>query len=158
MSNEYKDWLRDQVEEPRETIKKYPLLQIKCNDVAPYLEEGGHEVTWLDELPTGWQYIGYRMCEELSDALGDYADNWVIIQLKEKFGRICLYWNWDYYEDFTDEQAAEMNKLYDVIEDILDKYADISWNTCAVCGSPATEHSSGWVLPYCKECYDRKFT
>lgn len=35
---------------------------------------------------------------------------------------------------------------------IIDKYEELSWNTCIKCGKPATHTSKGWISPYCEDC------
>ena len=35
---------------------------------------------------------------------------------------------------------------------IINKYENLSWNTCINCGKPATHTSKGWIAPYCEEC------
>ncbi len=144
MSHEYQDWLRDKIEDNKILIKKYPFLQIKSNGANPYLELDSYENTWLDELPVGWQ-IGFceQMCDELMEALGGYADERVILQTKEKFGKLCVY-----YADCPGE-------TYDKIESIISKYEDISEHTCVQCGKPSTKFTTGWILPVCDDCYDK---
>ena len=46
------------------------------------------------------------------------------------------------------------------IWDIIDKYTQISYKTCVVCGKPATKMSTGWISPYCDDCIvpGRKYT
>ena len=138
MSNEYKDWIRDKAEENKYWLSKYPFLEIKFDDEFSDDEHG----CWLDELPTGWvKAFGKEMCDDLMDALGDYANEWQIIQLKEKYAEIRLY-----------HSGAPAN-IYDKIEDIINKYAEKSYHTCARCGAQATQFSSGWVQPFCESCW-----
>ena len=145
MSNEYKDWLNDNQQEAKKLIEKYPFLQIKNNDIYTWLEVGGYEETWLDDLPDGWK-IGFceQMCDELMEALGDYADKWIILQVKEKYGELRIYY------------SILPKGIYDAVEAVISKYEKISRHTCCICGNPATKTSKGWVLPFCDECYGRR--
>ena len=64
---------------------------------------------------------------------------WRITDIKEKFGRFQLYCNYG-----SDE-------LYKIIN----KYEELSWNTCINCGKPATHTSKGWISPYCGDCINK---
>lgn len=138
MSNEYKDWLRDKKEENKYWISRYPFLEMKYDDDYPDDDNG----CWLDCLPVGWvTAFAKDMCDELMEALGDYANEWQIIELKEKYAEMRLY------------HGGVPENIYDKVESIIDKYAEISINTCASCGKQATQFSSGWVQPFCNKCY-----
>lgn len=102
--------------------------------------------TELDAMEPGWRKaFGIQMCKEIRKQLIKEKKlfKWRIVQLKEKFGGIRLYSNF------------ASNELYNII----DKYEEISYKTCGVCGKPATKISKGWVYPYCDDCIgDRQFT
>lgn len=119
----------------REWTEKYPFLKIKDNSMYPWLYLGD---SWLNELPQGW-IDGFceKMCDELMEALGNFADQWVITQVKEKYGELRVY------------HAGLPENIYDAVEMILSKYAEISYHTCCVCGKEATEWSKGYIMPYC---------
>lgn len=135
MSDEYKD--------AKWWIERYPFLQIKNNYACPWIEANNDVTTWLDEeIPEGWKIgFGKQMCDDLMEALGDYADKWEIMQMKEKFAEIRIY------------HTGVPKEIYDKVKDVIDKYTDISYNTCCVCGKEATKYSEGWILPYCDEHY-----
>lgn len=156
MSNEMKDWIRDRAEEAKEWVEKYPFLRFKDNRCYPWQNTEEIESCWMFNLPVGWQIsFGVQMCDELMAALGKYADDFIIIQLKEKYNSIRLYWDWA-DKDYIDEESKEMNAINDMIDNIIHKYDEISYNTCVVCGKPATKYTkSGWLQGYCSECYER---
>lgn len=140
MSNEYKDWLRDKKEENEYWISQYPFLEMKYDDCYPDDENG----CWLDCLPVGWiNAFGKNMCEELDNVLGDYANEWQIAQVKEKFGEMRIYHN------------GVPQEISNEIESIIDKYTEISYHTCSRCGAKATRYSKGWVIPFCEECFNK---
>ena len=140
MSNEYKDWLRDKEEENKYWISKYPFLEMKYDDCYPDDENG----CWLDCLPTGWvKAFGKEMCDDLMEALGEYANEWQIIELKEKYAEMRLY------------HSGVPKDIYDKVESIIDKYSEKSYYTCAQCGAEATQYSRGWMQPFCSLCYRR---
>ena len=126
MDNESKDW-----------VSKYPFLKMKCGDC--YTDD--ENVCWLDCLPYGWvKAFAKEMCDELMYVLGDYADEWQIVELKEKYAQMRLY------------HGGVPTEIYDKVESIINKYAEKSYHTCVHCGAYATQYSSGWTWPLCEEC------
>lgn len=123
---------------------KYPFLRVSNNSVYPWLTE---EDSWADEIPIGWRDSFFEnMCDDLISALGDYVDNFEIIQLKEKYGSIRLYWNWKDENIFTEEQ---IHNLTNTIRDVISKYEAISYHTCVRCGKLSTGYTKPWILPVC---------
>ena len=128
MSNEYKDYYED--------------LYCEFED----------RVEALDFLPDGWvKSFVPKLKEELFDIIGSYTENFEIMQAKQKWGELRVYWCWE-DKDYSDLESADMNKLYGQIENILEKYTAISRETCAVCGKLSTSYTTGLVLPVCEEC------
>lgn len=96
--------------------------------------------TELDAMEPGWRKaFGIQMCKELKAQLkkDHYLYKYRITQIKEKFG--YLHW----YDEGSSRE----------VQDIISKYEDISWNTCLVCGKPATKITSRWISPYCDDCF-----
>ena len=116
------------------------------------------ESHWLDELPVGWlNAFGEEMCDELLEALGKYVDRWIIVQTKEKFGEMRIYYSWD-KEGLSEEECDEVKVINDKIYMIIDKYSILSYKTCVYCGAPADIRTvGGWIAPYCDSCYRRKY-
>ena len=101
--------------------------------------EYNYEYTELDAMPRGWRFaFGEQLCEELKQALvkANLLDDYRITQIKEKYGGLRWYANFD-----TDETSA-----------IIDKYTKLSYRTCIKCGAPATLITAGWISPYCYAC------
>ena len=95
--------------------------------------------SWLNvypETPNGWDDIVTEMCEEINDWLVEnhLADEYVVYQIKEKFGGLRWYDNGI------------------IPNEIIDKYEILSEKTCAHCGKPSTHMTTGWILPLCDEC------
>lgn len=135
-------------------IEKYPFLMVKDNSVYPWIPIGSTEEHWLSDLPNGWvNAFGEQMCDELLDALGKHVNDFIIMQTKEKYGSICLYWRWNNRE-YTENELCEINHLHSKVRDIITKYEEVSYKTCARCGQPATKYSSPWVLPLCDDCFE----
>lgn len=96
--------------------------------------------TELDAMEPGWRKaFGIQMCKEIRSQLikDHYLFKYRITQIKEKWGYLHWY-------DACSSKA---------IQDIIQKYENISWNTCLMCGKPATKISAGWISPYCDDCY-----
>lgn len=102
--------------------------------------------TELDAMEPGWRKaFGIQMCKEIKKELKKhkFLYKYRIIQIKEKFGGLRWY------------DAGHPEEVFDIIE----KYAEISYRTCGVCGKPATKMTKGWIYPYCDDCIgDRNFT
>lgn len=125
MSNEYKDWLYD---------------------VMTALNTKMYEA---DLLPNGWtQTFIPKMKEELAKVLGGYVYDFIVFQIKEKYGVMRTYWSWA-DRKYTSSELVDLAEISEEIETIINKYEAISEKTCAVCGKPATKMTTGWVWPVC---------
>ena len=141
--------------------------------------------TYLDDMPEGWKIaFGEQLCEELRTELikWNFLDKYYITQVKEKYGGLCwydcptpvgtysedyieipvedfdsdLYSYQEYYRDY-DGKKYRLHRYIDrcKISDIINKYTELSYRTCCVCGKPATKISKGWICPYCDDCFDK---
>lgn len=108
----------------------------------------------LDCIPGGWEKSFIPQLEnELFEALGSYADEIMFYQIKEKFGELTAFWNFPDRDYYTDEDYDELEKLAQVVGNIIQKYTEISKNTCAICGEAATHMTTfGWIEPLCNAC------
>lgn len=92
-------------------------------------------------MPIGWRKaFGIQMCNEIKESLlrtgGKSAvNNYYIDDVKEKFGGLRWY---------DSHSTVEVEK-------IINKYENISYHTCIVCGKPANVRTTGWICPYCNE-------
>ena len=128
MSNEYKDWRNDNL--------------VALNDKM-----------WEAEfLPDGWvdTFIP-DLKKELADTLGSYVDDFEVLQIKDKYAELRLYWRWK-DRDYTDDEIKDRTTLTTEVEEIIHKYMKISTETCAFCGNEATHLTYSWVMPICEEC------
>ena len=127
MSNEYKDWFCDVITE----------LNIRMRE--------------SDFLPEGWTNTFVpEMKKELANTLGGYVYDFDVLQIKEKYGTMRIYWSWA-DRDYTSREIVDLEEISEIITDIINKYENISEKTCAVCGKPATKFTTGWVWPVCDE-------
>lgn len=122
----------------RELCERYPfLLPRDWEGEVP--EDYDYSYTWLDEMPTGWRIaFGEQMCADIMKALekDPHADEYRILQIKEKFGELRWY---------DSHCTPEINK-------IIKHYTELSQKICINCGKPAVWNSIGWVSPYCDDC------
>jgi hypothetical protein len=113
----------------------------------------------MDEVNTlydGWRKAFIpQMMDELFSALGSYVEDFMVYQIKEKFGSLTIYWGWK-HRDYTDDERQDIKELDDEVKNIIRKYRKISDHTCVKCGGRATFLSSHWVTPWCDSCRDRK--
>ena len=144
----------------KEWVEKYPFLKIKDNSVYPWIlvdEDEPTECWMIGDLPQGWiNAFGDQMCSELLEALGEYVDRWIIVQVKEKWGRMNVYYHFD-VDDLSDEEIDKVNEVEKLVSAIIDKYDQISYHTCAFCGALATRKTTGWVVPVCQTCFDEEY-
>lgn len=122
----------------QEMTNKYPWLAL--HDART---KNPMDAIWAEYMPQGWWWsFGEQMCEELDQLIHKYnmEDFYYICQVKEKYGEL----RW-YDEGFSSDGWDEYCEW-------LKKYENMSWETCAICGEPATYTEVGWVLPVCEHC------
>jgi len=125
-------------------VERYPFLLPRYEWSQEPLEGYDYGFTNFDDLPRGWiKAFGIQMCEELRDILidGDYLDNYRILQWKEKFGQLRIYSNG------IPKKIADQYYAWEA------KYEKLSGETCYSCGKPGHLMKTGWILPYCEECF-----
>ena len=91
------------------------------------------------EVGDGWYNLLRNLSLELYEALDkEEIEDISILQIKEKFGTLR------YYASCTSNKA----------EDIIQKYEDLSGDTCEDCGNVGdiAKQSGGWVRTICKSC------
>lgn len=114
-------------------IEKYPYQWINC--IPTY--------SWYDAIPYGWRKaFGMQLMKELKTELLRVGGRKALKQLnitdiKEKWGSLQIYCSGPGY-----------------IHEIVEKYEYISFRTCIDCGRPAQGVTNGYVLPYCKDCFE----
>lgn len=141
--------------ENKRLCKRYPFL-IPRNGWSDKIAWKYHPTQWqyetkysstyLDDMPEGWRKaFGKEMCEEIRQVLikGNYLNKYRVVQVKEKYCGLRWY----------DEGAP--SSIYRELQDIINKYEEISERTCIWCGRPATKISLGWISPWCDECAKR---
>lgn len=110
---------------------RYPFLKPDTNTFD-------YTYTLLEDMPDGWlKSFGFAMCEDIRNELletggEEYLYDYKILQIKEKYGELRWYDNYDLKA--------------------VSKYEELSRHTCIKCGAPATKISTGWICPWCDKC------
>lgn len=115
-----------------EFVYNYPMQWIHC--IPTYTEWDA-----MDGMP-GWKKaFGKQYLKELKKQLkkDHYLYQFRITDIKEKYGTLRLY----------------CNGASDEVYKIIDKYENLSYETCIECGRKADVITDGYVLPYCLRCY-----
>lgn len=126
----------------KKLCKRYPFLIIRDWEDEPL----GYEFTYLDDMPEGWKRaFGIDMCEDIRRVLvkANYLYNYRICQVKEKYSGLRWY------------DAGAPSSIYNELQDVIDKYEELSYRTCIRCGRPATKISQGWISPFCDRCAEK---
>ena len=142
MSNEYKDWERDKIEEEKEIVAKYPFL--RARNIDGTIDTSSRFPMMDLELPNGWYKLFFQMCDDLKPVLEkeDILNDFYFIQVKEKFNELrCYSGHWVTYE----------------IQAILRKYEYLSRFICHYCGRPATVETKNYIASFCDDCWKGNF-
>lgn len=89
------------------------------------------------ETGDGWYNL---LFDSLSKIINIAPDNFEIVQIKEKFGRLTI------YSDNSTEQ----------IDDIISKAEKASQSICEICGAPGKLSKGNWILTLCETCEKRE--
>lgn len=128
----------------KKLCKRYPFLTV-C-DWWTGKPIKGYNFTYLDDMPGGWRKaFGEQMCEEIRSILikGNYLYEYRVVQIKEKYGALRWY------------DSGTPTSIYYELQDIINKYEELSERTCICCGRPATKISLGWISPFCDKCAEK---
>lgn len=108
-------------------------------DAISASDEYNFETTLLDDLPAGWKKaFGESLCLYLKDALeqsGNF-DDYVVYNAGRRLGRLL------WVDNCNDDR----------VRSVIDRYADMSAETCCVCGERADVFSVSERMPYCRSC------
>ena len=120
-------------------IEKYPFLKPKYYQFDDEDVNNPYDYSWTlaEDIPKGWLLaFGEDLFKELKEALGDEIKDYRVLQIKEKFGQLRWY----------DTGASQ------AVDDVIDKFTNLSETTCIACGRPAKYISKGWISPFCENC------
>ena len=142
LSNEYKDWEKDKIEEEKEIVAKYPFLQVRNIDGT--IDTYSKFPMMNLEIPDGWYKLFFQFCDDLKEVLIEegYLDIFYFVQIKEKYNRLECYSG--HFET-------------DKISQVLRKYEYLSQFICTQCGKPATkEITQGYIESLCDTCWESR--
>jgi hypothetical protein len=121
-------------------------LQQKLMDEFPWFEACN---VWTGEkcgFPTpcshgdGWYNLIYNICKELQEyynSIDADINELYILQIKEKWGRLCFY----------------IGSYYGDADKIIGKYEHMSKTVCETCGENGeTQHRGSWLRTLCDKC------
>lgn len=127
--------------ENKELIEKYPFLMPRNDWTGEVVEDYDYSYTLLDDLEPGWKIrFGMPFIEDLREVLvkNNCLDNYLVVQIKEKFGSLRWY-SYGEPEEWLDHMYA---------------WEYISEHTCKKCGKfPVPMRDDGWLSPWCDECF-----
>lgn len=127
------------------------------NEYKDYeFEKRQHILSQLTNLPDGWyKSLVPNLIEELVDVLGPYVFEFEVLQSKEKYGSMRIYWTWA--DGSFRDQEVDWGEMCDNIQRIIHKYEQISYNTCADCGAPSLydRDKCGYIIPLCEKCFSK---
>lgn len=138
MSNEYKDWESDKIEEERQIVAKYPFLHLRNIDGT--IDTNSKFPMMCLEIPNGWHKLFFQLCKDITPILEkeNKLNEFYFIQVKEKYNYLrCYYSN---------------NAPLKVLE-VIAKYEQMSQYICTVCGQPATYQTQGYIASFCTSCW-----
>jgi len=138
MSNEYKDWERDKIEEENQAITEYPFLRARNID-GTIDTESKFPMIGL-EIPNGWYKLFFQMCDDIKTILEEKGklNDFYFIQVKEKYNELVCYSN---------------GEGSPAVEVILQKYGYIARFVCVNCGMPAHYETRGYIASLCETCF-----
>lgn len=109
------------------------------------------EMSEIDIMYDGWtKTFVPAMKDEMFNVLGPYAECFEVLQIKEKYGLLEVYYGWK-YRDYTNEELNDIKNIDDQLSTIIAKYRNMSQFTCVICGEyPIISEYHG--LPMCWNC------
>ena len=124
----------------RKLLNKYRWLRV--------YDRNGHyyrDVAWLyNDYPKGWaKALLPLMIQDIHKELcytGDVG-RFRILDCKEKYGEMRC--------DHNGQCSYK-------VDEIIMKYAYLSHYTCTICGRSGMMVNSGWIIPMCKSCFDKR--
>jgi hypothetical protein len=131
----------------------------------PRLFKGQHPRVWSD-LPQGWTEVADQLFADLDAMLDDDAAKlFEVIQIKEKFAGLRVYWELGKEQttvmDFhapgavqrVDEGPAKPTVLFERIRDRVKQAGEEAATTCQRCGNGgASAGGRGWIMTLCEAC------
>ena len=137
MSNEYKDWERDKIEDEKLIVAEFPFLRTRNIDGTINMD-AKFPLMYL-EIPDGWNRLFLQMCEDIKPILKKEGllETFYFVQVKEKYNRLICY-----HSGAPEE-----------VDDIIQKYEVMASYICTKCGRPAIYETKGYIASFCEDCW-----
>ena len=127
------------IEQNKKLVKEFPFIIPRDYEGNPP-KDYDYLFTELDYIPDGWRkQYGRLICEDIKRILGDRANEFRFLEIKEKYGELRIYGSIGNAE----------------LDNQLNKYEYLTGNTCIFCGKIGVPSTKGYILPVCKECYPK---
>jgi hypothetical protein len=135
------------------------------------------------ECGDGWYNIMYELMQKIDDFIED-GENVEIQQVKEKFGTLRFYYNYDYngwnwwitcprflsrfrwcyrlfskINIFVNKIRKDLFNYYtrgEIVSQMVDDAYNLTYKTCELCGAKGKMRTEGWNIVLCKECFSDK--
>lgn len=98
----------------------------------------------------GWFSILDNLCKEIDPLV---SENFKVTQIKEKFGGLRFYYDLEDYHHFDILYSSHISfdNIRNKINKLIAKAEADSFETCEICGDPASlDKSSFWVKSLCE--------
>lgn len=133
----------------KKLVKRYPFLLAKNIWTNKPSKNHDYSYTLADDILPGWRKaFGKEFFEELRNELikCKCLNTFNIFEIKEKYGYLTIY--------YMINSKDDSNPKYDNIDNIINKYEELSSTVCCVCGKRNQEikNYSGWYSCICDEC------
>lgn len=115
---------------------------------------------WGFDIGAGWRPMIWEMCQKLEMICNAFGISLEFVQIKEKFGGLRAYTSYSAPKDNpnikNDEDAF---RVFDIIEDIIDKYENASYHICAETGEYYYKKIviGGWVYDVSPKILKERF-
>jgi hypothetical protein len=111
---------------------------------------GGELPRIPSHLPEGWFALVDGLCSDIETLLRNQAGRIVVAQVKEKFGGLRFYYDWDDADDAGAD--LETSLLKERVRALVDEARARTTLICQKCGDPATlKLHGGWTAALCDQ-------
>ena len=122
----------------KELVERYPFLLPR--DIFTDQLPEGYDYSYIKylEIPDGWYKLFFQMCEDIRQPLIDagWLDKFRFTQVKEKYNEMRCYCTGAPKE----------------VDDILEKYEQMSYYVCTECGAKAKYETTDYLASFCRTC------
>ena len=112
---------------------------------------------WGFDIQRGWYKLVEELCEKLQLIDDTVGFEVVAVQVKEKFARVCFYFNVIQGPNCKITDKDEQLKWYNIISDIVDHAEAKSYHICEECGNYGeVRNDFYWIQTLCDKHYEEE--